>query len=113
MRGDGDNLYNPKNILPFVMAGEGDELLTYFPEVKDRFHEIKAKVDSEYLNLAEVWNSAKGIENQKEFALAIIGKTPFTGILFDLKKRFGSEQDETHLKKAWAESEQAILKFLF
>jgi hypothetical protein len=113
MRGEGDNLYNPKNILPFVLTGEGDELLTYFPEVKDRFLEIKAKVDLEYLKLFDVWQSAKGIENQKEFALSILGKTPFTGVLFELKKKFGLAQEEAHLKKAWLESDQAILKFLF
>ena len=113
MRGEGDNLYNPKNILPFVLTGEGDELLTYFPEVKDRFFEIKSKVDAEYLKLLETWQSAKGIENQKEFALAILGKTPFTGILFELKKKFGQAQEEAHLKKAWLDAESAILKFLF
>lgn len=113
MRGEGDNLYNPKNILPFVLTGEGDELLTYFPEVKDRFFEIKNMVESEYLKLLETWHSAKGIENQKEFALSILGKTPFTGILFELKKKFGQAQEEAHLKKAWLEADSAILKFLF
>ncbi len=70
-------------------------------------------VDSEYLKLLETWHSAKGIENQKEFALSILGKTPFTGILFELKKKFGQAQEEAHLKKAWLEADSAILKFLF
>lgn len=35
MRGEGDNLYNPKNLLPFILDGETDELLTYFSEVRE------------------------------------------------------------------------------
>ena len=33
LRGESGNLFNPKHLLPFVMAGEQAELLCYFPEV--------------------------------------------------------------------------------
>jgi hypothetical protein len=113
MRGEGDNLYNPKNLMPFVLAGEGDELLTYFPEVKDTFTEMKKKVDDAYAVLEDVWAKNKDIEVQKDFALAIQKKTPFTGILFDLRKRFGKDQTVELLKKNWREAGDLILKVLF
>lgn len=113
MRGEGDNLYNPKNILPFVMAGEGDELLTYFPEVKDRFYEIKAAVEAEYENLVQLWSETWKIEGQKDFALAIVGKTRFTGLLFDLRKRLSQNQTEEDLKKTWRGATDLILKVMF
>lgn len=113
MRGEGDNLYNPKNIIPFVLSGEGDELLTYFPEVSDRFFEIKQKIEEEFENLKSIWSMNKDIESQKDFALSIVGKTKFTGILFQLRKQLGKDQTESDLKTCWRSSGDMILKMMF
>lgn len=110
MRGEGDNLYNPKNIIPFVLSGEGDELLTYFPEVKDRYFEIKDMLSSEFDNLVQVWNESKEIESQKDFALAIVGRTRFSSMLFTNRKNGG---DEASLKAIWKSSTLTITKILF
>lgn len=107
LRGEGDNLYNPKNIIPFVLAGESSELLTYFPEVEETFNEIKAKVGSAYTQMMEVWEAAKDIPVQKDFALAILKKTPFTGILFNARKT-GADP-----KKLWREAADLIVKTLY
>lgn len=113
MRGEGDNLYNPKNLLPFVLSGEGDELLAYFPEVGGVFAEMKDRVDAAYEKLKSVWLETVHIESQKDFALSIQGKTPFTGLLFTLRKKYAGDQSEELLKQAWRESSDSILKVMF
>lgn len=112
LRGEGDNLFNPKNLLPFVLSGEEAELFCYFPEVKDAFYSCKEKVDAHFAKLHNVWSEHHGIPNQKDFALAIHGKTPFTGMLFQLRKQLGVQQTLKDLKKMWNDSPDQILKVI-
>ncbi len=112
LRGEGDNLFNPKNLLPFVLAGEEDELLTYFPEVRLPYYELKSRVQQWYINLLEVWAEHWTIAEQKEFALTIKDRTPFASLLFDVRKRLGNKQSPADLRKAWRESTSLILKRL-
>lgn len=106
MKGNGDGLYRPKNLMPYILKNEGDELLTYFPEVKDVFAEFKGKVDAAYAEIEALWLKNKDIVIQKDFALSIVGKTPFTGVLFTARK--GED-----LKRIWLDSADLILKVLF
>ncbi len=50
---------------------------------------------------------------QKDFAAAIAKKTPFTGILFELRKRYGMDQNVNQLKAEWRDYADGILKVLF
>jgi hypothetical protein len=102
-----DNIFLPKYIVPIVLAGETDEVLTYFEEATAVFEEVKATMNAAYNEMMDVWAEAKVIENQKEFALAICGKTRFTGILFTARK---TGQDPAELWKMHAEG---IVKVLF
>ncbi len=112
MSGNG-NLFNPKYLLPFVLTGEKDELFTYFSEVKEKYYEVEAKVNDSYNELLYVWKNSWQIESQKDFALAIIKKTPFSGLLFQLRKENGINQTEKLLDKMWRDSEDLIVKILF
>lgn len=107
MKGNGDALYNPSNLLPFILDGEGGELLAIYPEVKECFDSYKSKVDKAYGDVEALWQATKDIENQKEFALSIVGKTPFTGFMFTARKC------KTSLKEEWRKGADTILKFLF
>lgn len=108
MKGNnGEALYNPSNLLPFILEGEGGELLATFPEVTECFNSYKSKVDKAYSELEALWNQFKDVESQKEFALAIQGKTPFTGLLFNARK------NKVPLKEEWRKAEDYILKGLF
>ncbi len=104
---NGDALYNPSTLLPFILEGEGDELLATYPEITDCFKHYKNKVDSAYTDLEGLWNRYKDVESQKEFALSIVGKTPLTGLLFSARK------NKTPLKDEWKKAEDLILKALF
>lgn len=104
---NGDALYNPSTLLPFILEGEGDELLAIYPEITDCFKHYKSKVDAAYNELEAVWRTYKDVESQKEFALSIKGKTPFTGLLFNARKNKCSPKDE------WRKAEYYINKTLF
>lgn len=112
LRGEGDNLFNPKNLLPFVLSGEDDELLTYYPEVTEAYYKLKAEVQAHYIKTLETWAEYKDIPEQKDFALAIKGRTPYTGVLFELRKKHKSAQTVADLKREWRDSEGQILKQL-
>lgn len=107
MKGNGDNMFNPKHLLPFIMTGEDAELLLYFPEVEEKYNYFKQQVNKLFFDLEEIWTSNKDIFNQKEFALSIKGKTPFTGILFNMRKK-----ENSNLKIEWNQSQDLILKIL-
>ena len=113
LRGEGDNIWNPKHLIPFILAGEEDELFTYFEEIRPTFYEYKCRVLEAYTDLVELWGDHWTIEDQKEFALAIKDETPFAGILFNLRKKYGEHQRSKHLKEEWRNSADAIFKNLF
>jgi hypothetical protein len=112
-----DNIFLPKNIIPFILAGEEDEVLTYFPEVADIMAEVKAKMQMAYLDLYFVWSFSQVYEDQKSFAIFVTKdtpvKTPFTGIIFSLRKEHGQFQSKDILEKVWRNSADTIVKFLF
>jgi len=112
MKGN-NNIWNPKHLLPFIMTGESDELLTYFPEVEKTFREYEGTVQEAYKDLELVMHSTQGIEVQKDYALAIKGRTPFTGTLFTLRREHGPTIPPEALKKAWRDCGDVILKNLF
>lgn len=112
MYGNGE-LGRPKRILPFVMAGETSEILSYFPELKDEIRNVQDVVDNEYEKLLTVWKDCYQIEDQKEFALEIKPRTKFTGLLFQLRKELGKNQNEEELRNKWKTSCEMIVKLLF
>jgi RNA ligase len=105
--------FGPKQLLPFILAGEDSELLTYFPQVRDSYLAYKAQVEAALARLEEVWQATWRIEGQKEFAQAIQGQTPFTALLFALRKSHGSNQTRDQLRRLWRNSPELILKVLW
>lgn len=112
-RGDGTSLYHPKNLLRTVLMGEQDELLAYFPEVGDSLRECQQRVEEAFAPLQSLWEQTWQIPNQKDFAQAIVGKTPFSGLLFTLRKEYGDRQTLEHLCQAWRHADATILKVLY
>ena len=112
LRGEGDNIWNPKHLIPFVLAGEEDELLTYFPEVRSTYFEIKSQVLAAYSELLETWGNHWRVENQKEFAL-LVKDTPFASVLFSVRKKLGMQQRSADIKKEFRENDTLIVKKLF
>jgi RNA ligase len=113
MASQGEDAYSPKHLLPFILAGEDSELLTYHPEARETYLACKEKVEQAWNCLLEVWQQTWQIEDQKNFAQAIQGRTPFVALLFALRKSHGRHQTREQLGKLWRNSAEMILRSLF
>lgn len=123
---DNGNVFNPARQVPLVLAGETSEVFAVLkemidstPELKARIEQTKAEVDAEWEKLKTVWEATHMIADQKEFALKITkgdnGKplTPFTGLLFTVRKEKGQSQTLDDVKKHWRNSADLIVKRLY
>jgi hypothetical protein len=77
-----------KSMVRIVVANEGSEFLTYFPEFKEMYDNVKDRFDKFIDGLDEVYdilydaaNGNKGKVNRKEFALQAT-KTRLPGYFF-------------------------------
>lgn len=110
MRGEGQNMFMPKYLIEFALTGETDEVLTYFPEVKEHLEEVSKKIHNELANLLTIWQETCHLESQKDFALAISPRTKLSSILFQARKLKG---DEGTVIDIWKDSKDLLLKQLF
>lgn len=88
------NVTSWKNLLPFIISGETDELLCYFPEVEPKLNEVKDFLDQLYLEVDNLWFCYHDEKSQKKFALAVKDHC-CSGILFEARKR------GVHPKELW------------
>ena len=105
MKGEGENRFHPKYLLPFILKQDSDELLTYFPEVETKYYEYYDKVWKSYGMLCFLWGKYKDLESQKEFALAI-KHHPLSCVLFNCRNK------NIDLFEAFKQSERSILRIL-
>lgn len=108
---DNGNVFNPRRLVPLILNGETDEIVAYLPELKPHIEKIAEQLDRELAALTETWVANWQIADQKEFALAVKDK-PFSGLLFQIRKQHGANQNVTHIKQAWRTAEGQILKTL-
>jgi hypothetical protein len=99
--------------VPLVLNGEREEILVYFPEIRSAFEAVEEKLQIAWVALKQIWQDNREIVGQKEFALAILGKTPFTGMLFQVRKQDKDSQSVEHLREIWQASADIIVKVLF
>ena len=111
MKGN-DNVFRVKNLIPFVLTNESDELLAYYPEVETLYRQTEAKVTQCFNELLEIYNNSQGIENQKDFAM-LVKNNLFSGILFKLRKIHGVHIPLDKLKEEWNNSGDMIYNNLF
>jgi hypothetical protein len=100
------NLASPKNLIPFILKGEEDEVLLYFPELTDWVAEVKAKMDAAYQEMDNYWYCHHDEKNRKKFALAVL-PCRFSSILFTAKDKGISPLE------IWRDSPEFIFKVLF
>lgn len=110
---DNGNICNPKRMVPLVLAGEIDEVVAYLPEIESHIRDCEARVNAEWETLAAAWRDCWRIEDQKEFALAVLGKTRFAGLLFALRKGHGKSQAEELLREMWSGHAGGIVKVIY
>lgn len=87
LRGESGNLYSPKNLIPFILGTpeEREELIAYFPEVQTCYDKLKTKINEIKSNIFQLWEKAKPLTNQKDFAM-MVKDTVGAGFLFNARK---------------------------
>lgn len=82
----GESGFTMKNLLPFVIDGETDELLTYYPEVEGKIDQMVDIIAGVHFKFMQVYISVQSISDQKEFALALTSHNfAFQDVLFRAK----------------------------
>lgn len=84
---DNGNLFATKNLVPFILKGEQSEVLGHFPEAGAKVFDIVEKLYGQQGRMLAVWDAARGIKSQKEFALFVLKHTPLASLLFEARKR--------------------------
>ncbi len=92
LKGNG-NLFLDKNLVPLILKNEQAEVLAHFPECAKRVFELTETITGAKARMEAVWEQARGIEKQKDFAIFVQQHTPLAGFLFEARKS-GRSPDE-------------------
>lgn len=84
MANNGDPCH-PKNILPFIISGELDELYSYFPETQKFVEMMQEEIDKAWQEIDNLWYCYHDEPSQKKFAMAV-KDSRHSGILFSARK---------------------------
>lgn len=106
------NVSNMKTLLPLVLMGEVDEVLTYFPALKDSVNILQLAIEDDLKELADIYHQVVNISEQKEFAIKLTKElyTPYSGIFFSLRKEFGNSFTFEQLKTEFLGSTDLVIK---
>ena len=74
------------NLVSFVIKGERDEILSYFPEFESQYNKVERIYNDMLFCAQELYLELKDNPSQKEFALGIVGKTPLSALLFQIRQ---------------------------
>ena len=108
---DNGNINRTENLLKIVMAGEIDEIVANFPETKDRLHKIESWYFKEKSGVKQAWETFKNSKSDKDFAISIKNVTPFTSILFEMRKRYKKNPDkEPNVNEVMVEFKEVFMK---
>lgn len=92
---DGSKL-SLSRVIELVVNGDAEEFCLYNPTLAPFVRKAQAQI-SDYLKMLEpLWEQVKGIQNQKEFALALATSVPSTGqgVFFQARKNNSSPRVE-------------------
>lgn len=110
---DNGNLMRWDRLVPLILSGEAGEVMAYFPDARPMIEEATAVLDGAFREAERAWRETRDIASQKDFALAIRGRTPLTGLLFAHRKEHGDSQTPETLRARWLKSGDLIVKHLF
>ena len=78
------NLAHPKNLIGFILDGETDEVISYFPEIKTKVKDMEKKIDKFKEELDALWFCFGHEKNRKRYAEKVKGH-PLSSIMFRAK----------------------------
>lgn len=107
MAGASGNVFLPKNLIGFVLSGEVDELLQYYPETKEKVKEMQLVLEEAKQSLLTLWHqlNVKPL-SRKEFALSIPKDFKLKSFLFRML-------DGENFNEMWKNEKDFLLETLF
>ncbi len=98
--------YGPRSIINMIRQNEGEEFLSYFPELRPDYDAIHEKYRALLATIREAYAALAAIESQKDFAAQAL-KSSFSGALFALRNR--NTPPEIFLQTATMQSMEKLL----
>lgn len=86
------NLANIGSLVPLILAGETDEVLLHFPEMKERVDKITVIIEELKKSLDNIWYCFHDTKKDKDFAFEAL-KHPLSSALFNARKLGGHPFD--------------------
>lgn len=85
----GNGMISPKRILALIMSNDYEEYIVSFPEDKKYFDFVQEEYNKVSDRIFDIYEGARDIKDQKEFALTIIPKVVYSfesGVIFQMRK---------------------------
>lgn len=105
------NIDNSKHLIKFVLAGERDEVVTYFPYVASHYDRLAEKVSGWEKELDNYWFTFCDEKSRKKFAAAV-EKCPLNWALFQAKTAYDGGDLNANPIKIMRENPSKLEKFL-
>lgn len=105
---DNGNVSRTDRLVQLALANEGDEVLVYLPELKDRYREIQKILAVKLADLRATWERHRAAPDQKTFAMAVKDH-PYSGILFQMRK-MNAFKPTDNIEKLWSQSAELVMK---
>lgn len=105
------NIATEKSLVKFVLAGERDELVTYFPYVASTYDRLSEQVDKLAKDLSNYWFCFKDEASRKKFALAV-AKCPMNTFLFEAKTKYDNGETDVDPVLLMRASPDKVTRFL-
>lgn len=106
--GNNGHIASWKNIVPIALAGENDEIISYFPYIKEKLKIAESSIDTLTKELYNLWQKCWHLKSRKEFA-ASVKLHPFSCLLFSV---YGKDRDEVNIRQELAKFETKIVDYL-
>lgn len=105
------NIASEKSLIKFVLAGERDELVTYFPYVAATYDKLATQVEKLSKDLENYWYCFKDEKSRKKFALAV-QKCPMNSLLFIAKDKYDDGETDVDPVLLMRASPEKVTKYL-
>lgn len=80
-----EKISSRKNMIPFIVKGEGDELAVYFKELEPTIRQLEQSYKQAQAEVSDLWDKFSKVEDQKDFALSI-KHSKWCSVLFNARR---------------------------
>jgi len=97
-----------KHIVPLVLKGEEDEVLIYFPNIKDTVNKVKVEIEKIFKQLDNAFYCYWDSTSRKKYAEKV-EKIPFKQVLFNL---YGTPYSSENVREELVKQSSNLIEYL-